>query len=176
MLFPTHLAAAYLLALRGDLPPAWTVAGAALPDLLDKPLAMAGLSPLYQSVGHSGVVFLAVTALGLVAVALDLPDPGFGFGHVAGGRDSSLRRIGAAVWVGWASHLALDGVHMLFNGRPGDARFLLWPLLEHTPAVRLPPLEFAVHYVGTPAFFLELLVWMAFVTVLVRRAGRPARD
>lgn len=169
MLFPTHLVAAYLLSLRGNLPPAWTVAGAALPDLVDKPLAMAGLSPLYQSVGHSGVVLLAVTVLGFAGLATAIGPGGVGADH-----NPPFRRIGAAVPVGWASHLALDAVHMLFNGRPGDARFLLWPLLEHTPAVRLPPLAFAVHYVGTPAFFLELLVWMAFVTVLVRRAGRPA--
>lgn len=171
MLFPTHLAAGYLLTLRSDLPPAWTVAGAALPDLVDKPLAMAGLYPLYHSVGHSAVVFLSVTALGL-GVALAARALGrrqFAFGH-----DSRLPRVGAAVWIGWASHLALDALHMPLNGRPGDIRFLAWPLLEHTPAVRLPPLEFALHYVGTPAFFVELLIWAAFVAAVVRRRGRLA--
>lgn len=169
MLFPTHLAAAYLLTLRGDLPPAWTVAGAALPDLLDKPLAMAGLSRLYHSVGHSGVVLLAVTVLGLAGLATVIGPGGVGAGH-----DPSRWRVGTAVWVGWASHLALDAVHMPLNGRPGDVRFLLWPLVEHTPAVRLPPLEFAVHYAGTPAFVLEVIVWAAVVVALVGRPGRPA--
>lgn len=171
MLFPTHLVAAYLLALRWDRPSAWTVAGAALPDLVDKPLAMTGLYRLYHSVGHSAVVFLSVTALGL---GVALAARALGRSHVAGAPISRLRWVGAAVWLGWASHLALDAVHMPLNGRPGDIRFLAWPLLEHTPAVRLPPLEFALHYVGTPAFFVELLIWAAFVAAVVRRRGRLA--
>lgn len=156
MLFPTHLVAAYLVPTRWQLPPALTVAGAALPDLVDKPVAMAGAYPLYHSAGHSAVALLAATLLGLGVVALR------GRGSPAG-----VRLL--AVWVGWVSHLVLDAVHMLFNGRPGDAQFLAWPLVEHTPAVRLPPLEFAAHYLGTPAFYAELLVWAALAAVLVRR-------
>jgi len=160
VLFPTHLVAAYLVTVRWDLPPALTVAGAALPDLVDKPVAMAGVSPLYHSAGHSAVVLGLATLLGLGSVAL---------------RDRPRTR-GAllAVCVGWASHLVLDAVHVLFNGRPGDVRFLAWPLVEHAPAVRLPPLEFAVHYVGTPAFYLELLVWAGFAAVLARRVRSRA--
>jgi hypothetical protein len=165
VLFPTHLAAASLLSLRGDLPPVWAVAGAAVPDLLDKPIAMAGLYRLYHSVGHSVVVLVGVTVLGFAGLGTVASGPG----HATFARDSPRWRAGAAVWVGWASHLALDAVHVLFNGRPGDVRFLAWPLLEHTPAVRLPPLEFAVHYVATPAFFIEVAVWVGVVAVLARR-------
>lgn len=136
MLFPTHLVAGYLLARRWDLPPYWAVAGAALPDVVDKPLAMAGIFDLYHSVGHS----LFVLVGGLVVFALG--------------------RAAVAVWLGWASHLALDAVHMAVNGRPEDVRFLAWPLLEHTPAVTLPPVEFAVHYLGTPSFYVEVVIWL----------------
>jgi hypothetical protein len=160
VLFPTHLVAAYLLTARWDFPPALTVVGGALPDLVDKPVAMAGVYSLYHSAGHSAVVLVLATLLGLGFVAL---------------RDRHRTGVALlAVRVGWASHLALDAVHMLFNGRPGDARFLAWPLVEHAPAVRLPPLEFAVHYVGTPALYLELLVWAAFAAVLARRVRSRA--
>jgi hypothetical protein len=165
MLFPTHLVAAYLPTRRWDLPPAWTVAGAALPDLVDKPVAMAGVSDLYHSAGHSALVLLAVTLVGLAVRHTS------GHGH-------THRRVALAVWVGWTSYLLLDAINMPLNGRPGDARFLLWPAVEHAPAVRLPPLAFAAHYVGTPAFYLEVLVWVAFFAVLVRRlrTQRPGPD
>ncbi|PSQ29541.1 metal-dependent hydrolase [Halobacteriales archaeon SW_10_68_16] len=145
MLFPTHLVAAYLPTRRWDLPPAWTVAGAALPDLV--------------------LVLLAVTLVGLAVRHTS------GHGH-------THRRVALAVWVGWTSYLLLDAINMPLNGRPGDARFLLWPAVEHAPAVRLPPLAFAAHYVGTPAFYLEVLVWVAFFAVLVRRlrTQRPGPD
>lgn len=136
MLFPTHLVAGYLLAFRWDFPPYWVVAGTALPDVVDKPLAMAGVSDLYHSVGHSLLALagaLAVLALGRAAVA---------------------------VWLGWASHLALDAAHVIVNGRPEDVRFLAWPLLEYTPTVTLPPVEFAVYYLGTPSFYAEVLIWL----------------
>lgn len=142
MLFPTHLAAGYLLGHRLPLPPVPVVAGAALPDLVDKPLAMAGAVDLFHTVGHSA---LAAAALGVLALR---------------------SRAALALWVGWASHLALDAFGMVLNGRPADVQFLLWPAVRHTPAVRLPPVEFALAYVGTPAFFLEGLVWVAVLWVL----------
>lgn len=161
MLFPTHLVAAYLLGTRWDLSRSWAVAGAALPDLVDKPLGVLGIAELYHSIGHS-LLFL----IGLSVVI-------------------RLGRGGLALWIGWASHLALDAVHMTINGRPGDVRFLGWPLVGHEPAVQLPPLEFLFHYVGTPAFFVEVAIWIAFAAALLRtssigpvgdaREGRPTR-
>ncbi|MFB6233744.1 MAG: metal-dependent hydrolase [Haloarculaceae archaeon] len=155
MLFPTHLVAGFLLTTRWRLSPYWGLAGAALPDVVDKPIAMTGVYGLYHSVGHSAVVFGLVTLLAV--------------GVAATGRGRGVRRTGLAVWLGWGSHLLLDTVHMPLNGRPDDVRFLAWPLLEHAPAVRLPPVEFAVHYVGTPAFVAELLIWGAFAAAVVGR-------
>jgi hypothetical protein len=143
MLFPTHLAAAYVLCRRWELSVPLAVVGAALPDLIDKPLGILGVVDLYQSIGHSLVVLVA------------------GFAVVF------VRREWTPLWIGWASHLLLDAVHMLLNGRPMDLLFLAWPAIEHTPAVDLPPLEFFVQYLGTPSFYAEFVVWGLLAYVLV---------
>lgn len=143
MLFPTHLVAAYLLGRQWQLSLPWVVLGAALPDLVDKPAATLGVFELYHSVGHS---LLAPVVLGLLVVR---------------------SRRWVPLWVGWCSHLLLDAFHMVVNGRPADVQFLAWPLVRHTPAVNLPPLEFAVFYVGTPSFYVELVIWLVFGSVLV---------
>lgn len=136
MLFPTHLVAAYALGKRWDHSPALMVAGAALPDLIDKTAGVAGIISLYQSVGHS-----AFTLLGIAAVV-------------------AVRREWTPLALGWASHLALDAIHMVVNGRPADVLFLAWPAVVHRPAVDLPPLAFFEHYIGTPSFYLEILIWL----------------
>ena len=53
MLFPTHLAAAALAGRWVRLSPVWLAVGAALPDLVDKPLGTLGVTELFHSVGHS---------------------------------------------------------------------------------------------------------------------------
>jgi len=154
VLFPTHLVAACLIGRRRGPSTPWLVAGAALPDLIDKPLAMAGLLDRYHSVGHS---LLALVGLGVGVVAVRGPE-----------------WIGLRV--GWASHLGLDAARIVVNGRPEDVRFLRWPVVRHVPAVQLPPVEFAVHYVGTPGFVVEIGIWLAVVGLVGRdhhdRAGR----
>lgn len=148
MLFPTHLLVGYVLGRRLDLPAVWTVAGAALPDVVDKSLASAGVFELYHTVGHS----LAALVVGGAAVLAGR--------NVAG-------RIGIALWTGWASHLVLDAVHMIVNGRPADVQFLAWPAVHHVPEVQLPPVEFAFHYLWTPSFFLEAAIWLGVAAVAV---------
>lgn len=143
MLFPTHLVAAFLLGRQWQLSLPLVVLGAAIPDVVDKPAAMLGVFELFHSVGHSS---LTVVALAVVVVR--------------------VRRL-LPLWVGWCSHLALDALHMVVNGRPADVQFLAWPLVRHTPAVNLPPLDFAVAYVGTPSFYLEVVVWVVFGSVLL---------
>ena len=156
MLFPTHLLAGYVLGHvlfgAGRLAdwrhrPAWLgVCGAALPDLLDKPLATAGVTDLFHSVSHS---LVAVVLLGVVATVW-------------------RHRAAWVVWTAWASHLALDAVHMVVNGRPADVLFLLWPVVTHTPQVTLPPGQFAQFYVGSPAFLLEAACWLAVGVAVIR--------
>lgn len=143
MLFPTHLAAGYVLGDRWALPRLPLVAGAALPDVVDKPAAMAGLVDLYQSAGHS----LLLLVVGFAVVF--------------------ARRGWTPFWLGWASHLLLDAVHMLLNGRPDDILFLGWPAIRHTPAVDLPPFDFFVQYLWTPSFFAEFVVWGLLAATLL---------
>jgi hypothetical protein len=151
MLFPTHLVAGYLLTLRWDRSPYWAVGGAALPDVVDKSVSMTGFYGLYHSAGHS----LLALAGALVVLALG--------------------RAAVAVWLGWASHLALDATHVIVNARPADVRFLAWPVVEYTPAVTLPPVEFAVHYLGTPSFYVEVLIWGIFAAALYCSSRWPSR-
>jgi len=160
VLFPTHLLAGYVLGHvlfgTGRLAdwrhrPAWLgVLGAALPDLLDKPLATLGVTDLFHSVGHS--LATLVVLLGVVATV-------------------RRRRAAWTVWTAWASHLALDSVHMVVNGRPADVLFLLWPVVAHSPQVTLPPGQFAQFYVGTPAFLLEVVCWLGVGVAVVRSAA-----
>lgn len=145
MLFPTHLVAAYVVGRQWDLRVPLVVAGAALPDLVDKPAATLGVTDLFHTVGHS---LLAVVFLGLLTLVYRSLFP---------------------LWVGWTSHLALDALHMVLNGRPADVQFLAWPFIRHTPAVNLPPLEFFEVYVGTPSFVAEFLIWGSFGYLLLRR-------
>jgi len=138
MLFPTHVIAGYVLGYGLRLPAIPAALGAALPDLIDKPLAMLGVVGIHHSIGHS-----ALTLLALLPVAL-------------------LGRGWLAAWIGWASHLVLDVVHVAVNGRPEDAVFVLWPVVVRESSLGLGPLEFFFHYLWTPAFFLELPIWLAF--------------
>jgi len=152
MLFATHLAAALLLGRVSRLPILPLVAGAACPDLLDKPLGTLGVFELYHSIGHS--VLLALVLLPLASYA----------------------RVWLAFTVGWASHILLDTVHVVVNGRPGHALAFLWPLAESTDPLGLPPVAFLWHYIGTPSFYLEVVLWVVLLSVLAvqRRSGPEA--
>jgi hypothetical protein len=145
VLYPTHPVAGYLLAVVLRLPVVPMVVGAALPDLIDKPLGLLGVADQYHTVAHS------VFGLG-VPLAL-----------------AARSRAWLVVAVGWVSHLALDATQMIINGRPGDARFLLWPVVEHESQVQLPPVEFAAFYIGTRASAVELFIWVGALAALARR-------
>jgi hypothetical protein len=145
MLFPTHLLAAWLVGRSSRLSTPWLVAGTAVPDLLDKPLATVGVTSLFHSVGHSAL---------LVCVAVPLALSG---------------RAGLSAAVGWALHLLLDAVHVVVNGRPGDAVFLLWPVVVPSEPLALPPGSFFLYYLWSPSFFLEVALWLGVAGLLVRR-------
>jgi hypothetical protein len=145
VLFPTHLLAAALVGRLSSLSPLWLVAGAAIPDVVDKPLAMAGFVDLYHSIGHSALLFP------LVAVPIALSS-----------------RTGVAAAVGWGSHLCLDGLHVVVNGRADDVVFLAWPVAASSDPLAIPPGSFFLYYLGTPSFFLEIVLWTTVLAILVR--------
>jgi hypothetical protein len=149
MLFVTHLAAAAVVGRLSRLPTVPLAAGAATPDLIDKPLGAAGVVELYHSIGHSALVFAVLVPLALYS------------------------RLGVAVALGWASHLLFDVVHVVLNGRPGHALFLLWPLARSSDPLGLPPVAFVRHYLWTPSFYLEVVLWLALLAVFIweRRRG-----
>jgi hypothetical protein len=124
--------------------------GAAIPDIVDKPLGMVGLTTLFHSIGHS--VLLAVV-LGPVVL---------------------LGRAGLAVATGWASHLTLDAVHVIINGRPADALFLCWPMVRPPDPLAIPPGSFVWYYLGSRSFYLEVLIWGVLAVSLVRIALRAS--
>ncbi len=148
MLFATHLAAAALLARPTRLSPWLLVAGAALPDLVDKPLAALGVVDLYHTVGHSGLLLVLVVPVALTG------------------------RAGLSAAVGWGSHLLLDALHIVVNGRPSDALFLGWPLVVPPDPLAIPPGAFVAYYLWSPSFFLEFLIWGGLAVVLARRVRR----
>lgn len=156
MLFPTHLVIAVGVG-RSRFSTAWVVAGAALPDLVDKPLAMLGAVPTYHSVAHSALVALGV-AVPLLLVRRH-------------GGPTGVGRV-AAVALGWGSHLLADAAHITINGRPENTVFLLWPVISEWDSIDAAPGTFAVQYVGTPSFYVELVIW-AGVVVLLARNGLP---
>jgi hypothetical protein len=150
VLFPTHLALAVLLGRRFRLSTAWLLAGAVLPDAVDKSLATAGVVDLFHTVGHSGL---------LVVLAIPI---------------AYSSRSGLALAVGWGTHLLADALQIVLNGRPTDALFLGWPLVVPSTPLALPPVEFFWFYLWSPAFFLEIGVWLALAaSVLAGRRREP---
>lgn len=154
VLFPTHLAVAVIIGLQTRLSPWWLVVGAAIPDLVDKPLAMLGIVDLYHTVGHSAL-------LGLVLIPAAL-----------------LHRSALALTVGWLSHLALDVFHVVINGRPSDALFIAWPVAVPPDPFALAPVPFLFQYLWTPSFWVEIGIWIVLGVALVysKRPGPSERS
>lgn len=152
MLFPTHLVVAYVTARRLGLSVPWTVFGAVLPDLVDKPLGRLGETDRYHSVAHSVIgIFLT---LGV----------------------SNRAKIARAVWAGWATHLGADAAGMAVNGRYRDLAFLLWPVARERRYSEMPAdlvLPGTRSYFQSPAFVLELTVWL---TAVQTAAGRSPSE
>ena len=136
VLFPTHILAAAVLGRVSNLSIPWLVVGAAVPDMVDKSLGLLGFVDLYHTVGHS-ILLLGVA----VPIAL-------------------YNSSGRAAAVGWGSHLVLDAVHMVINGRPADVLSLGWPVTTPPDPLALPPVPFFFYYIGSPSFFLEIVLWL----------------
>lgn len=149
MLFPTHILVGYIFGEVTERPSVWVILGTGLPDVIDKPLAIAGVTELFHTAGHSALALVALA----VAVRID--------------------PRGVALWIGWASHISMDATQMILNGRPTDTQFLLWPVVKHVPVINLPPVEFFLRYLGTQAFYFEIGLWILAVVIASRDPKIP---
>lgn len=153
LLFPTHAAVGYLAGARCRYPVAVVLAGAVLPDLVDRPLLWLGLAAHSHTVGHS--LFVAV-AVSVVAVSL------------AG-------RRGVGLGVGWFAHLAGDLLNVAATAGPARApTFVLFPFVEPVGGQRLPTVVFSVpglspHYVSPVVLVAELGVLAWALAALARQ-------
>ncbi|TYL37664.1 hydrolase [Natronococcus pandeyae] len=150
--------AAYTRWSRGE-PPAETPAivaifGAALPDLLDKPLHAAGVVPVGRTIGHSLLFAIPlVVAVWLVA------------------RARERRVLGVAFAIGYLSHVATDVPWHLLSGDYDELGFLLWPVTHMPEYTGTKPL-------GTVAGLEITTLWLEAVVLFAGVAlwwidGRP---
>jgi hypothetical protein len=157
LLFPTHAAVGYLAGTQFRYPVAAVLAGAVVPDLVDRPLLWLGLASHSHTVGHSALVAVPAAALAWL------------YGP---------RGVGLAV--GWLLHLAGDVVNVATTAGPTRAlTFVLFPLVDPVGGQRLPTVAVSVpfispHYVSPVVLVAELavLVWALLVAVRQYRAGQ----
>lgn len=161
---PVHLAVGYLCYAAysrrrfgrppGQLATLGALAGAALPDLLDKPLAAAGVVPVGRTIGHSLLFVLPLAAgVWIAARARDRPE------------------IGVAVAVGILTHVATDVPWHVLAGTYAELGFLLWPITPMPAYTGVKPLATVGGYEVT-TLWLEAPVFLAGVT-LWWHDGRP---
>lgn len=130
------------------------VFAAALPDLLDKPLAAFGVVPVGRTLGHS-----LLFALPLVAIVR----------IVARRRGGPI--AGDAFAVGYLSHIATDIPWHLLSGEYQELGFLLWPIAEMPAYTGTKPLG-TVAGIAVTTLWIETAILIAGV-VRWWRDGRP---
>lgn len=168
MWLPAHIAIGYIIGKKTSLDTRWCVLGSVLPDLIDKTIGHMGVFPAYQTVSHSLLGLAVVTAL-------------------------LFGRYGPAMfafYVGWVVHLAADVLQLTLNGRGDHALNMLgWPVLHwENPMVTAPETAYyegifasipfvqegyVLHYMTTPAFYLELVILVYAGWLLARPASSP---
>lgn len=125
------------------------VVGAALPDLIDKPVAEVGLVAAYHTVGHSLFV-----AAGVVGAAVVLRRHG--------------RRRAVPLTVGWRSHLACDPYVAVPNYLADYLRPVTTPVRSAEPTG-----QYAARYVTTHRFATGLLLAAVAVALALVVRSRP---
>jgi len=92
------------------------IVAAAIPDLIDQPLWLLGVTPVGRTIAHS--LFGAAIAV-TIAVAV--------------ARRRGRPELGIAFAVGYLSHLAADVPWHLLAGDYAELGFLLWPITHMPP-------------------------------------------
>ena len=64
---------------------------------------------------------------------------------------------------------------VVVNGRPADALFLLWPMVQPPDPLAIPPGSFFWYYLGSRSFYLEVVIWALLAVVLVRAGVRASQ-
>lgn len=153
MWLPAHAAIGYIIGRKTSLDTRWCVFGSILPDLIDKTLGHLGVFSAYQTVSHSVLGLGVVTALILGR-----------YGHTM-----------LAFYVGWVFHLAADVFQLVLNGRGDHVIAMLgWPVLHWENPMIVDPSTayhegifasvpfiqegYVLHYITTPAFYLEVVI------------------
>lgn len=143
MLYPTHLLFGAIIGKYVSYSIFLVIAGAAIPDLIDKPLPSLGVVSTYQSIAHSIAPSFLIILLGLKF------------------------NIAAAIGIGLVSHLFLDALNMVINGRPKHTKFLLWPVASADDPLRKPPKEFFYYYIGSRSSYIEIVIFCVFIYLFI---------
>lgn len=153
--------AGYTRVTRGRVPdeaPALVaIIGAALPDLLDKPLWIAGVVEVGRTIGHSllfGVPLMIV--VWLVA------------------RNRRREPFGIAFAIGYASHLVTDIPWHVISGEYHELGFLLWPITPMPAYTGTKPLA-SVGDVVITTLWIEAVILVVGGAVWWRD-GRPGTE
>ncbi|RQG90124.1 metal-dependent hydrolase [Natrarchaeobius halalkaliphilus] len=135
------------------------IVAAALPDLVDKPLAAAGVVPVGRTVGHSLLVVVPVT------LAVWLAADRYG-----------RRTLGTAFAIGLLSHVVTDVPWHVLSGEFHELGFLLWPITEMPSYIGIKPLG-TVPILGVEAttLWLEAVIFVVGVALWIRD-GKPGFD
>ncbi|ARS91227.1 metal-dependent hydrolase [Natrarchaeobaculum aegyptiacum] len=140
-----------------ELPALVAVVGAALPDLIDKPLAFAGIVDVGRTIGHS-----LLFALPLVVAVWVLA------------RAWNRELLGVAFAIGYLSHITTDVPWHVVSGDYHELGFLLWPI---TPM----PEYTGTKSLGTVAGLEVTTLWLEAVILVAGVAlwwvdGRPGLE
>ncbi len=127
---------------RGE-PTVVAVLAAVLPDLIDQPLWLLGITPVGRTVAHS--MFGAILLVGGIGL----------FARRRGRGD-----LGVAFAIGYASHLAADIPWHILAGEYHELGFLLWPMTEM-------PAYSGVKVVGTVGGIEVTTLWFEVVIFIV---------
>lgn len=140
-------------------PAAAAVVGSTVPDLVDQPLYLAGVTPVGRTVGHS--LLFALPAVALVWTLT---------------RRRDTDRLGVAFAVGYGSHVAADVPWHLLAGDYRELGFLLWPVTEMPEYSGVKPIG-TVPGLGLEAttLWLEAVVFVAGIA-LWWADGRPGLE
>ena len=137
-----------------DGPTLIAIIGAALPDLIDKPIAFVGLVPVGRTVGHS--LLFALPLIGIVWVL---------------SAKRNRRILGIAFAIGYLSHLATDVPWHVLSGDYEELGYLLWPVTDMPPYTGVKPLTTVGGFEIT-TLWLEAVIFVGGVA-LWWYDGRP---